>query len=226
VVNDLDTQDRVCRRLANHARAVVVAVDYRRAPEAPYPAAVDDCFSATDWVSHHAPALGVDPERLCLAGDSSGGTCATVVAMLARDREYPRGIRYQVLMYPVTTAPVRTSGSYVTRGSGYSLTADFMEWCWLHYAGGVEDPTSDPYLCPLEAKSTAGLPPALVVTAEFDPLADEGRRYADRMRSDGVEVEHVHLDDQMHGFIMQTASVDRAREALDRIARSIGSRLA
>lgn len=226
VVNDLDTHDRVCRRLANGSRAAVVSVDYRRAPEAPYPAPIEDCFIATAWVAYQGRALGLDTERLCVAGDSSGGTCATVVAMLSRDRGIPREIRYQVMIYPVTTAPDHSGGSYVTRGAGYSLNAEFMDWFWRHYTSGTRADATDPYLCPLQSPSLADLPPALVVTAEFDPLCDEGTRYAERMRSDGVKVEHVHVDNQMHGFIMQTAAIDRSREVLDFIAEAIGAALA
>jgi acetyl esterase len=221
VLNDLDTHERVCRRLANATQAAVVSVDYRRAPEAPYPTPIDDCFMATEWVSRQGDKLGFDIDRLCVAGDSSGGTCAAVVSMLARDRGFPNSIRCQVLMYPVTTAPDRGSGSYLTRGIGYSLNADFMDWFWSHYTSGGNAETSDPYLCPLEASSLAGLPPAVVVTAEFDPLCDEGRRYAEKLRADGVKVQHIHAEDQMHGFIMQTAIIDYARELLDVIAEAI-----
>lgn len=223
-LNDLDTHDRVCRRIANGSGTVVVAVGFRRAPEAPYPAPIEDAFLATVWVSAHAQALGIDRDRIAVAGDSSGATTATVVALLARDRGFPT-IRYQALMYPQTYAPDRSRGSYVERGAGYSLNADFVEWIWAHYCpDGAE--LDDPYLCPGNAKDLSGLPKALVVTNEFDPLRDEGREYARRLEEAGVDVEYLHVDNQMHGFIMQTAVIDRARELLDGICDTLRKNLA
>jgi acetyl esterase len=222
-VNDLDTHDRVCRRLANGSGAVVLSVDFRRSPEHPYPAPIEDAFTATCWAAANATQLAVDPGRICVAGDSSGGTMATVVALLARDRGFPR-LRYQVMVYPVTDAPSTESPSYRERESGYSLGRAFMEWFWGHYVPPGAD-LDDPYLCPLRADDLSGLPPALVVTAEFDPLRDEGRRYAERLAQAGVETTYEHVENQMHGFVMQTAVIDRARQELDGIAATIAKAL-
>jgi acetyl esterase len=222
-LNDLDTHDRVCRRLANESNTVVLSVDYRRSPEHPYPAPLEDAFLATAWTAENGDALGGDPERLCVAGDSSGGTMATTVALLARDRGFPR-IAFQVLLYPVTDAPSMESPSYRERESGYSLGRAFMEWFWAQYVSPDAD-LSDPYLCPLRAEDLSGLPPALIVTAEFDPLRDEGRRYAERLTAAGVDAVHHHVENQMHGFVMQTAVIDRARQELNSVAHAISSAL-
>ena len=223
-LNDLDTHDRLCRRVANGSRAVVVAVDYRRAPEAPYPAPIEDAFLATAWVSANAEALGIDADRLAVVGESSGATIATVVALLARDRGFP-AIAYQALIYPQTSAPDPGRGSYIERGTGYSLNADLVEWIWGQYCPPDAD-LHDPYLCPGNAPDLSRLPKALVVTAEFDPLRDDGREYARRLEDAGVEVDYVHVDDQMHGFIMQTAAIDRAREVLEAICDALRNNLA
>lgn len=223
-LNDLDTHDRVCRRLANSTGAVVLSVDYRRSPEFPYPAPIDDSYLATVWASANSDELQIDPQQVCVAGDSSGGTVATVVALLARDRGLPT-LKYQVLLYPVTDAPSTDSPSYREREAGYSLGRAFMEWFWEQYTT-PDLHLDDPYLCPLRAQDLSDLPPALVVTAEFDPLRDEGRRYAERLREAGVEVEYRNVENQMHGFIMQTAVIDRASEEFDRVAGSIRAALA
>jgi len=223
-LNDLDTHDRVCRRLANSTEAVVLSVDYRRSPEFPYPAPIDDSYLVTVWAIANADRLHVDPARVCVAGDSSGGTNATVVALLARDRGLPP-LRYQVLLYPVTDAPSMESPSYREREVGYSLGRAFMEWFWEQYTTPGLD-LDDPYLCPLRAQNLAGLPPALILTAEFDPLRDEGRRYAERLRDAGVDVEYRNVENQMHGFMMQTAVIDRAAVEFDLVAASIRTALA
>jgi acetyl esterase len=218
-VDDLDTHDHLCRRLASRARAVVVSVAYRRAPEHPYPAAVEDAYAATQWVAATGREHGADPARLAVAGDSAGGNLAAVAALLCRDRRGP-AVRFQALAYPVTDHWRAGRASYSQYAQGYTLTRDFMKWAFENYLPDSFDRT-DPYLFPLRAADLSCLPPALIVTAEFDPLRDEGRAYARRLRAAGVTAEHVHLGDQMHGFLLQEATVDRARQAVDHFADAL-----
>ncbi|MEU6815286.1 alpha/beta hydrolase [Streptomyces sp. NPDC046860] len=220
-VNDLDTHDRLCILLAKGSDSVVVSVDYRRAPEHKYPAAFEDGWTALHWVVGGAPDLGADPARIAVAGDSSGGTIAAALALKARDEGGPV-ITQQLLIYPVTDYLDPPTGSYVSRANGYSLNLPFMQWSWENYLP-EEWSREDSGLFPLRARSLRDLPPALVLTAEFDPLRDEGIAYAERLRGDGVPTEHWHFDDQMHGFVMQTRAIARARKAVEDVAAHLAS---
>jgi acetyl esterase len=222
-VNDLDTHDRLATLLAKDSGCAIVSVDYRRAPEAKYPAAVDDAYTALIWAVGNADVLNADPARLGVAGDSSGGTLATVTALLARDRHGP-SIRQQVLLYPVTDYLDPPTTSYVERASGYSLNYDFMAWSWRNFLP-AQWSRDDPYLFPLRAKDLSGLPATVILTAEYDPLRDEGKAYAERLRDAGVPVDYWNLEDQMHGFAMQTRVIDRAREAVKIVASKMASTL-
>jgi acetyl esterase len=223
-VEDLDTHDHLCRRLASRAHAVGVSVAYRLGPEHPYPAAVEDAYAATVWVAAIGPERGVDPARLAVAGDSARGNLATAVTLLCRDRRGP-AVRFQALAYPVTDYWQAGRDSYGQYAEGYTLSRDFMKWTFRHYMPEGFD-RADPYLFPLRAADLSGLPAALIVTAEFDPLRDEGRAYAEPLCAAGAAVEHVHLDDQMHGFLLQETAVDRAREMVDRFAVTLRRGLA
>jgi acetyl esterase len=223
-VDDLDTHDHLCRRLASRSQAVVVSVAYRRGPEHPYPAAVEDAYAATHWIAAAGREHGVDPARMAVAGDSAGGNLATVAALLCRDRRGP-AVRFQALAYPVTDHWQAGRASYDQYAEGYTLSREFMQWAFQHYLSDGLD-RADPYVFPVHAADLSGLPPALIVTAEFDPLRDEGRAYAERLRAAGVAVEYLHLDDQMHGFLLQEAVVDRARQAVDHFADAIRRGLA
>jgi acetyl esterase len=218
-VDDLDTHDHLCRRLASRSQAVVVSVAYRRGPEHPYPAAVEDAYTAAQWVAAAGRDRGADPARMAVAGDSAGGNLAAVVTLLCRDRRGPP-VRFQALAYPVTDYWQAGRASYGQHADGYTLTRQFMTWSFRQYLPDGADRT-DPYLFPLRAADLSGLPAALIVTAEFDPLRDEGRAYAERLRAAGAAVEHLHLDDQMHGFLLQEAAVDRARDAVDHFADAL-----
>jgi acetyl esterase len=209
VIGDLDCCDTICHRLADGVPAVVVSVDYRLAPEHPYPAAVDDCDAATTWVAEHAEELGADPSRLAVAGDSAGANLAAVVARRARDRGGPP-VAFQLLVYPVTDA-TRSLPSYVENGSGYLLDADTMAWFCRHYLAGA-DP-EQPDVSPLFVEDFSGLPPGLVVTAEFDPLRDEGEAYAERLRKAGVDAATSRYDGMIHMFYGFDAMFDAARRA-------------
>ena len=223
-VDDLDTHDHLCRRLASRSQAVVVSVAYRRGPEHPYPAAVEDAYAATQWVAAAGRERGADPARLAVAGDSAGGNLATVATLLCRDRRGP-AVRFQALAYPVTDYWQAGRASYDQYAEGYTLSRDFMKWTFQQYLPDSFD-RADPYLFPLRAADLSGLPAALIVTAEFDPHRDEGRACAERLRAAGVAVEHLHLDDQMHGFLLQEAIVDRARQAVDHFGDALRRGLA
>ncbi|MEK7215994.1 MAG: alpha/beta hydrolase [Chloroflexota bacterium] len=216
VVGDLDTSDFVCRLLNEWARCVVVSVDYRMAPEHVFPAAVEDCYAATAWVAEHASELRVDPTRIAVGGDSAGGNLAAVVALMARDEGTPQLV-FQYLAYPVTDTNFETA-SYRDNAEGYGLGLARMRWFWDQYVPDAGQ-RNNPLAAPLRAESLAGLPPALVATAEFDPLRDEGEAYARRMAEAGVKVELRRYDGLIHGFLGQTASFAAARGAfIDSVA--------
>jgi acetyl esterase len=210
VLCDLESHDLVCRTLARAVPAVVVAVDYRRAPEDKFPAAAEDCYAATRWVAAHAATIGGDPRRIAVGGDSAGGNLAAVVALMARDRGGP-GLVFQLLVYPATDATM-DAPSHRENANGYFLTADMMVWFWGHYLRGPEDRVN-PYVSPLRAPDLRGLPPALVVTAEFDPLRDEGEAYATRLREAGVPARLVCYPGMIHAFFQLTASLEQAHQA-------------
>lgn len=215
VVNDLDTHDHFCRRLALRSGATIIAVHFRRAPEWTYPAAQEDCYAAWRWLLDNAESIGIDPEaRMAVIGDSSGGTMAASLALTCRDRQAPLPAA-QVLAYPVIRFYDETN-SYEEHAVGYSLNRDFMHWFIDSYVGPDTDLT-DPYLFPHYAQDLSGLPQALVLTAEFDPLRDEGAAYAEQLAGAGVKVDHWHLGDQMHGFLMQDRTLDRAQETIDAV---------
>jgi acetyl esterase len=217
VIGNVDTHDSVCQQLATSVPAVVVSVDYRLAPEYPYPAAVEDCMAATNWVHEHAEELGADGDRLAVAGDSAGGNLAAVVSIKARDAGGPP-ISFQVLVYPATDL-TRASPSHAANGQGYLLTKESMDWFIGHYAPGSE--LKNPDVSPLFADSLAGLPPALVITAEFDPLRDEGEAYADRLRESGVEARTSRYDGMIHAFFGMDLLLPQAAEAIQEASTSL-----
>jgi len=209
-IGDLDTAERTCRRLAAGTGALVVSIDYRLGPEDPYPAAADDCFAALQWLVDHGSTLGGDPSRIAIGGDSAGGNLSAVVALQARDAGIP--LRLQLLVYPVTDCTM-SSASYDANGEGYLLTRDTMEWFIENYIGGGD--AKDPRVSPLFAERVAGAAPALVFTAEFDPLRDEGEAYAARLRDEGVDVEVRRFDGQTHSFFeLTTITPTAASEAM------------
>ncbi len=213
-LNNVETHDAVCRSLANDVDAVVVSVDYRLAPEHKFPAAIEDAYTAVQWVAHNASAkLNGDPNRIAVGGDSSGGTQVAAVCLLARDRGGP-DIMYQWLVYPATDYYLPGTPSYEEMATGYSLDRDFTIWLWTQYLPAEFD-LDNPYLFPLKAKDFTNLPPAFVMTANFDPLRDEGELYAKKLHDAGVEVTLKRYEDQMHGFIMQRPNIDRAVEIFE-----------
>jgi acetyl esterase len=213
-IGDLDTHDVVCRQLALGARCVVFSVDYRLAPEDPFPAAVEDCFFAAQYISSHASELNVDPRRIAVGGDSAGGNLAAVVALMARDRGEPR-LACQLLVYPATDQRCEF------HGEGYLLTRDGIRFFRGGYLPNTADRT-DWRASPLLAASHASLPPALVLTAGYDPLVDEGRAYAARLESAGVEVDYKEYSDMVHGFLLFGGVLDTANAAVAHCCAHLG----
>jgi acetyl esterase len=214
-VNDLDTHDELCRRLAKQSGWVFFSIEYRKAPDHKHPAAIDDAHLAYRWLRDHAGALGCAASPIALVGESSGATIAASLSTLLRDLGAPLP-DHQVLVYPATDAFDRWP-SYRERGTGYILDRALMRWYFDQY--WPQDGTSaTPYLVPLAATDLSGLPPTLMVTAEFDPLRDEGIAYVKRLAEAGVAVEHVHAADQMHGFLLLERAVPSAGALVERIA--------
>ena len=218
VIGDLDSHDSVCRKLCSGSGCVLVSVDYRLAPEHKFPAAVDDCFAATKWVSNNGSALGIENTRLAVAGDSAGGNLAAVVSHLARDAGGPN-IAYQLLIYPATDMTMSQS-SHQTLGAGYRLTKPLMEWFIDHYLNDESD-RSDTRASPLFNSNFANLPETLLVTAGFDPLRDEGARYAERLVAGGIKTTYVPYSTMIHGFFGMGGWLDISRQALDYSAHQL-----
>jgi acetyl esterase len=218
VIGDLETHDTLCRQLTAEAGITVVAVDYRLAPEHKFPASADDAWTATKWVAAHAGELGVDAAKLAVGGDSAGGNLAAVVALQARDAGAPK-ISLQVLLYPVTDVGAETQ-SYRDLADGYMLTRDGMRWFIAHYLGKPQD-AEDWRASPIRAKSLAGVAPALVITAGYDPLRDEGDAYAQKLRAAGVNVDSVSFGGMVHGFIPMGKLIDTGNRAVTLIAGSL-----
>jgi acetyl esterase len=216
-LGSLESHDPLCRAIAKRTPAIVVSVDYRLAPEHPFPAAIDDAWTATRWAFAEAADLSIDPERLVVAGDSAGGNLAAVVAMRARDAGLPLAL--QVLIYPVTDADL-DSGGYARFGAGLNLTRAEMSWFWEAYLDGAD--RWDPHASPLRADELAGLAPALVLTAEHDPVTDEAEAFARRLGDAGVPVTLTRYDGQIHGFVRLRASCgDGAEQAVAQITAAI-----
>jgi acetyl esterase len=215
VIGDLDTHDTLCRELALGAGVVVVSVDYRLAPEHPFPAAVDDCVAATRWVHAQAAALGIDAQRLAVGGDSAGGNLAAVVALSLRD-EGPsttfEALRHQLLIYPATDMR-RVADSHERNGQGYLLTREMMAYYHGHYMGGP-DQDGDWRASPLLHPNLQGLPAALVLTAGFDPLRDEGLQFAQALSNANVPCTHLCFERQIHGFILMGRVLEEAHAAV------------
>ncbi len=219
VVCTLETHDPICRALAMEARVVVVSVDYRLAPEHKFPAGLEDCRVATEWVLAHTAELGGDAQNVMVGGDSAGGTMATVVALLFRDNGVTE-LTGQILIYPVTAYYDPPTASYLENAEGYGLTRKGMMWFWDHYLNDKSE-AQDFRAAPLMASSLAGLPRAFVVTAEYDVLRDEAQAYAKRMAEAGVDVTHVFVEGMNHGFassVTEFPFLPQAKDVLRRVA--------
>ena len=214
----LDTHDAPCRSLANGANGVVVSVEYRLAPEHKFPAGLQDCYAATLWVAEHAAELNGDVSRLALGGDSAGGNLTAVITQMVRDQGGPR-LTFQLLIYPATDLTAQTL-SKTENATGYFLTRDDMDWFEEHYLQKQEEKLN-PMVSPLLARDVSHLPPALIVTAEYDPLRDEGEQYGQRLQEAGVPVILRRYDGLTHGFLNTTSVIDKARDALAQSAQTL-----
>jgi acetyl esterase len=212
VLCSLDTHDGMCRNLCAGAGCVVASVGYRLAPEYKFPAGIDDCLHATRWAAAHVAELGADSARIAVAGDSAGANMAAVTALRVRDEGGP-ALCAQLLLYPVTDYYSPGTPSYEENAEGYGLTRDTMKWFWDHYLSEASQ-GAHPHASPLRATDLSGLPPALVITAEYDPLRDEGERYAEKLRAAGVQVAMSRYDGVNHGFMFWVGVVDKAGVAM------------
>lgn len=212
---NLDTHDNVCAALTNRVDCLVLSVDYRLAPEHPFPAGLEDLYAVLEWVDRYGPAIQADTERIMVGGDSSGGNLAAAAALLTRERDGP-SLAHQLLIIPLTNYSFDTD-SYEENAEGYLLTREACRYYWNQYLATDID-GHNPLASPLRATSLIGLPPATVVTAGFDPIRDDGIHYAEALHADGVPVELMNYEDTIHGFINRPHMWDHADEALDDIA--------
>ena len=223
VIGDLESADGPSRHLCVGADCVVVSVDYRLAPETKFPGPAEDCYAATQWAVDNAAAINGDPARVAVGGDSAGANLAAAVLLMARDRNGP-AISFQLLVYPVTERNFSTA-SYHDNATGYSLTQAGMRWFWDQYLADDAD-AANPYAAPAQAANLSGLPPALVITAEFDPLRDEGEAYAKLLRNAGVPTQATRYDGMIHGFFAMPAVLDQGRRAVDEATAALKASLA
>ncbi|BCJ86773.1 alpha/beta hydrolase [Effusibacillus dendaii] len=220
VIGDLDTVDSPMQAVANRAGCIVASVDYRLAPEYKFPTAVEDCYAATVWVRENAQQFNGDANRIAVGGDSAGGNLAAVVSQLAKQRGGLE-LAFQVLIYPATDLSFNTQ-SYRDNGEGYFLTKDSMNWFKNHYLR-TESDARNVLASPLLAEDLSDLPPALVITAEYDPLRDEGEAYAARLKEAGVPVELTRYEGMIHGFFWMAGLMDKGKAAIEQVAGSLRS---
>ncbi|MFB6308582.1 MAG: alpha/beta hydrolase [Haloarculaceae archaeon] len=222
VLGDLDTSDVICAALCNRAEWAVLSVDYRLAPEHPFPAGVEDAYAAVEWAATYGDRIGADTDRLAVGGDSAGGNLAAATALLSRNLDGP-DIAHQLLIYPVMSAPgIHDFDSYRENAEGYLLEAAEMVWYFEKYFESPIDRRNE-YFSPLLADDLSGLPSASVLTAEFDPLRDEGQAYADRLDAVGIDVTRHHFEDMLHGFLTYPSILSRADDAYDALADDLAS---
>jgi acetyl esterase len=217
-IGSLQSHDGVCRALCVEAGCIVVSVDYRLAPEHKYPAAVDDAWAATEWLTANAASLGGDANRVAVGGDSAGGNLAAVVCHMAQQADGP-AIVFQLLIYPGTEMSCGFP-SHETFGKDYRLTRELIAWFYGHYFSSGDD-TAHWRASPLNADNFSGLPAAFVVSAGYDPLQDEGEAYAKKLEQAGVPVTHSHYPGMMHGFITMPGAIDQAQAALSECAAQL-----
>ena len=218
VIGSLASHDCVCRTICEDAQCLVISVDYRLAPEHKYPAAINDAWAATQWVAANAKFVGGDENRIAIGGDSAGGNLAAVVCLRAKAANAPR-LLFQLLIYPGTEMNC-TFPSHKEFGKGYRLTNDLIDWFYTHYFSPQDD-LSHWKASPLNANDLSDLPPALVLSAGFDPLQDENTAYVEKLTKAGVVVKHSHYETMMHGFITMPGALDKAKIAISECAREL-----
>lgn len=222
VLGDLENADVPCRSITNLAKCVVVSVDYRLSPEYMFPNAVNDCYAAFKWTIEHAHTFKGNKDRIAVGGDSAGGNLAAAVTLIAREKSDPT-IKFQLLVYPVTNLSTFETATYIENGEGYYLTKDNMIWYKNHYI--KPEDTKNPLASPLLAENLTHLPPALIITAEYDPLRDDGNKYANRLKEHGVPTEYVCFEGMIHGFFFMGGAIDKGKEAIklasDRLRSSL-----
>lgn len=212
VIGSLDSHDSVCRGLANVAGCIVISVDYRLAPEHKFPAAVEDAYDSLRWIAEHAGEFNIDPNRIAVGGDSAGGNLAAVASIIAKEKGTPK-IVYQLLIYP-STGSDKKMPSIKENDEGYFLTGELMWWFRHHYFNKKED-ILNPYASPLLYHDLSGLPPAAILTAQYDPLRDIGKAYGDKLEESGVPVWYKNYDDLIHGFANFRSFVPEAQKAVE-----------
>jgi len=217
---DFDTHDTPLRALANRSGCLIVAVGYRLAPEHPFPAAPEDCYNATVWAAENAAQIGGNPNQIAVAGDSAGGDLAAVVTLMARDKNAPK-LSYQVLIYPDTDLTESSASwtEFATTNSPIITREGKLAAISMYVPRDVD--VKNPYVSPLYAESLTGLPPALIITAEFDPQRDEGEAYARNLKEAGVEVKHIRYDGMIHGFFQMAGVLAQGKEAIEEVANSL-----
>jgi acetyl esterase len=218
VIGDLESHDLLCRRLALASGCRILSVEYRLAPESKFPGGLDDAIATTKWIFENSAALGVDPRRIAIGGDSAGGNLAAVVALLARDGDLPK-TAFQLLLYPVTDLTMKHP-SYGVRAEGLPVMRETMEWFRAHYLSSEEE-CLNWRASPLHVASVAGLPPTFILPVGYDPLADEGAAYAMRLREAGVRVVFSHYPGQMHGFLTVGPLFPTTAKAISEIAAAL-----
>jgi len=222
VLGSLDNYDSVCRVLTNFAHCVVVSVDYRLAPEHKFPAAVEDAYDSLQWIADHHQEFNINPNLLAVGGDSAGGNLAAVACIIAKERKTPK-IAYQLLIYP-STGFKEEPPSMRENSEGYMLTRELMEWFRKHYFN-TEEEMQHPYASPIFYPHLEGLPPAMIVTAQYDPLRDVGKAYADKLEEKGVEVTYRNYEGLIHGFINFHNFIAEAQRALEEMAAQLSQAL-
>ena len=218
VIGSIETNDATCRSVANEAGCIVASVEYRLAPETKFPGAVEDAYTAAVWAAANAASFDGDPLRISVGGASAGGNLAAAVALMARDKGTP-ALVHQLLVYPIADLAMDTE-SYRENGEGFGLTSATMHWYAEQYIRGDQDRTN-PFAAPLRADDHSGLPPALVITAECDPLRDEGEAYAERLSEAGVPTRCTRYDGMIHGFFNSSIGFDKTWQAIDEVGREL-----
>lgn len=217
VLNFLDIFDASLARLANQSGATIISVNYQKAPEHPFPIPFDDCFTTLNWVRDNADELNIDITRLCVAGDSAGGNLASAVALKARDEGIPLAL--QILIYPCNDRNFDTP-SYIQHATGYGLSTQAMKWFWDQYLQG-NNSDKNPYAAPMQAATFKDLAPAVIITAEYDPLLSDAQKYAQLLSDDGVAVIYREYEGMIHGFFSYMAVTPKSQDAIDFVAEQV-----